>query len=681
MRGSIRIALATVILGGFCIGRSHGEFRTWRAAVGNYSTVAEFVSLKPGDVVQLRLQDGSLRELPIGKLSEADRSYVRSLPAAGGARPAAAKAPARPAAEMQTEEAANRSLKSVDREAQHCRTADEAVVLYTVFLSDNTVPQATRSAAEQNMAEWKQMAEKGLVRSATKWVTPAEVRDGRIKSALLINQGLEMVRLSQDQFGLSKLLEASTVAPDDIHADFIIATVYAIALQKFDKAQKHYEVCLRRDPDNPSVLNNLALTEIKVGRPREALQHWKAAAAICQDKRIAQNLGRLFDQAGKRKIIVPKGVLSQLSDVYTNLVVTQNVAVADAKLGWQYMMIPQEPPPDESAEVIPVNSSADSTVAVCGTGFVISDKYVLTTRSSTKGAADFMIADPREKGKNLVARLVASSKDSDLALLQCPELNSPALPTDAALPQPGSDILVAGYPLADASGLALKMVRGNTMDGVTLGDSRVGVLTYEAASTPSVGGGPVTDSMGNVVAMHWKGLESLNYRKGAGIPMSVALAFARKSVPGFRAQRPGQADLPWPEIEKQTQASTVVVLSKTPAQDVGLSKRVGEDFKVDYSCCRCNGFKAVRCLARSCINGKIAHVRQQITGRNTVNGAVLTEDVKFYTPCPVCQGRAVIPCPICAGSGIDPDLRDQAAGSRGFQKPRAVPLMGRPAGF
>ncbi|HEX4147561.1 MAG TPA: trypsin-like peptidase domain-containing protein, partial [Pirellulales bacterium] len=454
MQGPIRGVVAAAVLASLWTGESLAEFRTWRAATGDYSTVAEFVELKPGNTVSLRLKDGSLRELPIDKLSDADRAYLGSLPAAG-ATPAG-KGSQRPAGAMQSPEAADRALKAVDKEVQRCRTADEAVVLYTVFLADETLPSATRATAEKNMAEWKQMADKGLVRSGSKWLTAEEVRGGRIKAAFLINQGLEMVRLGQDRLGYDKLMEASAAAPDDIYADFIIATVYAIALQKFDEAQKHYEVCLRRDPDNPSVLNNLALTEIKVGRHREALLHWKAAAALCEDRRIAQNLGRLFDQAGKGKILVSKSVLSQLSDIYASLVIAKHVSVAHAQLGWQYMLIPQEPPPDEAApEAAPEAASSspgDPLITVCGSGLVIAKQYVLTTRSATKGASDFVIADVLEKGKTLPAKLVASSKNSDLALLECPELKSPPLPAIAAPPHPGNDVLVAGYPLADAAG-------------------------------------------------------------------------------------------------------------------------------------------------------------------------------------------------------------------------------------
>ena len=56
-----------------------GEVRTWTAAEGGFTTEAEFVALKPGNVVSLRLKDGKQREIPLDKLSDADRAYAHGL--------------------------------------------------------------------------------------------------------------------------------------------------------------------------------------------------------------------------------------------------------------------------------------------------------------------------------------------------------------------------------------------------------------------------------------------------------------------------------------------------------------------------------------------------------------------------------------------------------------------------
>lgn len=53
------------------------ELRTWKDVSGEYSTVAEFVSLKDGKV-QLKKQNGSVISVPLERLSEADRAYAKS---------------------------------------------------------------------------------------------------------------------------------------------------------------------------------------------------------------------------------------------------------------------------------------------------------------------------------------------------------------------------------------------------------------------------------------------------------------------------------------------------------------------------------------------------------------------------------------------------------------------------
>jgi hypothetical protein len=55
-----------------------GESRKWTDAGGTYSVVAEFVELKDG-VVRLRRDDGRIARIPLDRLSEADKRYVRQV--------------------------------------------------------------------------------------------------------------------------------------------------------------------------------------------------------------------------------------------------------------------------------------------------------------------------------------------------------------------------------------------------------------------------------------------------------------------------------------------------------------------------------------------------------------------------------------------------------------------------
>lgn len=644
---------------------AQAEPRTWTAASGGFSTSAEYLGTKPegatpNAIVVLRLADGTIRDVQVSLLCEADQKFIKDKLAgtpATGTAPAATTPGAAPqlapvsAGQKMDQAQADRNLAALEREAKNCKTAEEAIVMYTVFLSDPTIPDATRTAAAEKMAAWKQLSDQKLVRMGTKWVTIDEAREARIKSVFLVNQGLEMVRLNQDKLGLEKLLEASNASPEDIQADFIIATVFAIALQKFDKAETHYKICLKRDPGNPAVLNNLALSLIRLNRPQEALGFWRTAASTCHDERIVENIGRLFEQAGSKKIFVPPAVVSQLSDIYATLVLSKNVSAATHQRGWQYMPLPQQPPVDETVQAIPADSTLDPTTAVCGTGFVVMPEYILTTRASTKGSSGFLIADPNEKGKTLPAQLIASHKDYDLALIRCPGLAAPALPLDLNWARIGTEVLVASYPIIDMQASSLKVGRGVTISpGIV--NQHSGVVVYEIAKAPSVPGGPVVDSMGNAIALHWKSNAALNNRYNAGIPLSHAERFMRDNIPNFRPVSPNKADQPMDEVEKQTAKSTIVVLSQNPASDVGLNKRVGEGFLIDNSCCRCNGRTTMECPVRNCARGKISVERRVQTGRGP-QGQVLYMDVHDYVDCNNCDGSGRVRCSSCGGSGVD----------------------------
>ncbi len=656
-----------------------GEVRKWTAAQGGYSTEAEFVALKPGNVVSLRLKDGTPREIPLDKLSEVDRAYVAkasgnsvSQNSAGQGSVSDDKANGSeptPTGPPLDEETANKALKAVEEEAKRGQTAEEAVLLYNMFLGDRVLPTSMRRAAEAGRAEWQARADKGLVRLGARWVSLDEVRNAKSQAHFLRNQGLEMVRLSQDQLGLEKLLEASKADPDSVQADFIIATVYAIVAKRFDKANQHYEICLKRDPTNVPVLNNLALVEVKIGQHRDAIQHWKTAAALRYDERIAQNLGRLFLQAGQRKIPMTKSVLDQLSDVYAALVVGKNVLAADKAQGWHYMLLPEEPPPEESmSPPHEVTSAGDTTISACGTGFVIANNYIMTNRHLTKGASGFSVTNPNQKGQQLPAKLVASSKDYDLAILHCEGLDSPALPISTETPHVHSEIVVAGFPASDTLAAALKTAQGLvvTPPNPSLG----GMLQYNAIPSSGSAGGPVLDSMGNVVAIHCKSFSSMVSRYGAGLPMNRAFGFIRESIPGYQLN-PNKADLAWSDVSDLAAKSLVVVLSKAPAQDVGLTARVGNEFLEDASCCLCNGLKKIKCPYRSCARGTVPDVETVVVGK-TPQGAAIYGTNTIRVTCPNCGGKGVVTCSACRGSGIDIEVRLRIGPRRESSLPSSV---------
>jgi len=698
------------------------EYRIWSAASGSFTTDAEYLGKKSDTVIVLRRRDGVIIDVALEKLSPNDQAYVASLtsppqlapggavPAAPAAAPPAAPAPAampvaaapapgavavvapagvappvaavpggQPAAAPappavvvpKTPEEADRLFKAVDREAQLCRTPDEALDLYNAFLADQGLPAAVREAATRQVAEFKKLADQKLVRLGTKWVTREESLAARKQAVFFINQGLEMVRLNQDRIGFEKLLQASRVAPDDIQADFIIATVFAIAVQKFEEAEKHYKICLKRDPTNPAVLNNLALVLIRQNKPVEALGYWRQAAALCKDKRIVQNIGKLFEAAGSRAIFVPTAVISQLSDIYAALVIENNVSAAQARTyGWQYMVLPQEPPLDETVAALPADETVDKTIHVCGTGFCIASEYILTTRAATRGAAGFLIADPNQPGKRLEAMLTASSEYQDLSVLHCPDLKCRPLPIDNWSNKIDDEVMVAAYPLFDTEAKHLKVARGRAIRPSEY--NYYGRAVFDVPRAPSVPGGPIVDSMGNVLALSHRSSETLLNRYITGI----GVWYDHNIIPNYRRVPHNRADQPWDDIQQQVSQACVVIMAERPAADVGLNKRVGANFLVDNSCLRCSGQKTVRCPGRGCSNGKVSDFVREVTGQNPVTGQKVYLDRRISVPCKNCRGDGRVTCDSCHGSGqdnsVDRSQRGIPIGAGGSASPTSV---------
>lgn len=641
-----RVVLAAIVLVFACLrlGSISAEQRTWTAAAGGFTTVAEFIELKAGGTVSIRLTDGTTRDVPLEKLSAADRQYVtRQTESSRIAIQTQPSADSKPVTLT--------DLQDLEAEAQRCKTARDAARLYTVLLAKANLPADVRSAAEQKSASWQKMATANMVRFGKSWIPGDQYLATRRQAGELIKHALELIRLNQDKLAYEKLVEASKLDPDSIQADFIIATVFAVVAKNYDKANQHFENCRRRDPDNMAVLNNLALTEIKLGRIRNAINHWKAAAALGSDQRLVQNVGRLIDQAGKRRVAVPKSSLGQLSELYAGMVVSAKVEGASKKHGWQYMLIAAGEPEKEAAEV--VDRKYSPSVAGFGSGFVVAEHYLLTNRHVAQDATGFDIIDPTNPtAAPAPATLVAICETADLAILKCESLSAKPVALDPAPLRRGTDVMVLGYPDPTVLGAGLKSTRGSI--SALPSKELDGLCLYDAVTNPGNSGGPVCDARASVIAIHCAGFNTAS-RYGGGVPMEVAVPFIQKTVPDFSATPAGGTPMAWPEVDERVSKSTVLILVKMKEQDVGLVSRVGGDYLEDRSCNLCSGRKQVKCPVRNCARGTVPSVEVVVTGR-TPAGAPIYGESSIRVTCSHCRGDGVVTCPLCHGSGRDPEL-------------------------
>lgn len=423
------------------------ELRTWKSATGSYSTEAEFVELTADGAVRLKRKDGSTVNVPLAKLSSADQEFARSQAGAQGSRPtnANAKSP--------------KSPEEVEQDAADCRTAKEAVLVYKFYLALPNLTSQQRATATANLKAWEQKAAEDQVKLGKEWMTKDEADKIRKQADAKIAQAKEYLRLANGDLAKKTLEEASRLDPDSIQADFLMGVVYGAIANNDKKAQLHFEKCLRREPDNVSVLNNLAITLVFQKQYPQAAKHWKTAANNAPKMQaLSQNIGSLITMAGTGKYKVPPKTLQDLSEVYDDLI-TKHGNPRPAEVGFVFT------PPYGSGWGNSKGESSggkkESVVVSSGSGFVIAPHVILTNRHVVKGASGLLVLDPKDpKGEPLPAELIAESSKPDLALIRCNSLNAPAVELSAKLPPRGTDIMVLGYPLGPSFGTTLKSTRG-----------------------------------------------------------------------------------------------------------------------------------------------------------------------------------------------------------------------------
>ena len=602
-----------------------GEFRTWTAVGGEFKTEAEFIELREGDTVRLRLRSGAEKDIPLDKFSPADQEYARTH----ARKPVAGKS--------------NRVAK-LSREADRCDTAEQALQLYRIFRNDPQTTNAEREATDDALKELQELAEKKMVRMGSKWATPEEFRARRNKANSLMKQGLELLRLKQEEAFAAKFAEAAKVEPECIRADFMMGVLYSMLSSNYTKSKQYFDACAKREPNNVAVLNNVALAAMRRGDVSTAMVNWRKAVKLGPNQCIMQNLGRLIDQESQRKITLSKPLREAAVDLYATLLSMEKFEPVDFKRGWMWMFIDEESMSlarDENKDK-PVESPApkaaeDGAVVVSGgTGFVVFPHYLLTNSHVVEDGSSFDIQTSEgSKDKLLRATLVARSKKPDLAILHCPELEAAPIPIDPAVMRRGTDIMTFGYPEMFVLGASLKATCGviSAVPSSAVED----MYLFDAVVNHGNSGGPICDNRGNVVAVTTL-LIKTEVKYGGGIPGGAALDFVSKHVPGFHQLNTSRQTLEWPAIDQRVSPSTVLIWtrSKNPGTTAAVSSA---GFYEDRDCMVCNGLGMLRCGAPDCNGGMVI----DRTSRKMTS-----------TKCSVCEGKALVRCPVCSGTGIDP---------------------------
>jgi tetratricopeptide (TPR) repeat protein len=552
-----------------------GFFVSWIVAIPIVATAADrawefqgdFVSLKPGNpaVAIFQLPDKTRIEVPLAALSEADRAAIRQALESGG--PAAAEAvTARGPLGKSVTLVVPAAIKAVETDAIWCRDAADAVLVYELYLAGDALSAAERSAAEARLTEWRKLAAEKRVRQGAEWVTPEARSEARRTTDEMLQHALQLLKLGNTKLAEAELEKASRLDPEDGRAEFILGLAYALT-GSTPNAVEHFADALRRDPEDPWIVSNLAVCEFMSGRYGGLAGRFREILDIMPDAQlVADNLGVAIVTGGAAKPKMPDRIVGDLNDLYRQVVQMLKLKAVENVGGRKLAFVT---PYGKACTAGPANSlpailEPPREWVVGGraaSGVVIAAGRVLTTRRVLEDLGEVWIEDPVIPGRRLPAIEMASLEDPPVTLLKCDDLATAPLPVAAAMPAAGVEVLAAirvGGPLSGA--------KAEVMQGKVVSPARPdigGRFVHSAAVSRGPGGGPIVDASGRLVGLvaHAPRADASGNMRGLGIPVDRIWPLLKEQLADLEAtQAPASTSSP-DVIASQVPASTVRVVT------------------------------------------------------------------------------------------------------------------------
>ncbi len=173
----------------------------------------------------------------------------------------------------------------------------------------------------------------------------------------------------------------------------------------------------------------------------------------------------------------------------------------------------------------------------------------------------------------VTANVIEVDTEHDVALLQIPLRNLPALPLgDSHKVQLAQQVRVIGYPLSDVLGSSIKVTSGSIAGIVEHEGQRL--LQVDASINPGNSGGPVVNDRGEVVGVasaKLVGMEVSNV--GFAVPVEEARRLLEKKGISIAAAEAGES-LAGPELAKRVTPSVGLVTVTIGPGGVGTGKRL-----------------------------------------------------------------------------------------------------------
>jgi S1-C subfamily serine protease len=603
--------------------------------------------------------------------NEKERKVAKDAFAAAAANPT--EVPPKNGADRLVRSVTDVEVTNLEREAMKCRSAADAVDLYREFMAFADLSEKQKNKVLDRQKVWQERVAQHLVRLGTEWVSLDQARATAKLADDLIGQAFGRIKEGDYKRAKDLLEKAIRQDPSGVRADWYLGMLnspnfwnYALA------AENNFERAHKRDPENPGISNNLALSKIKMGHWGEALDSWADALRFAPEAPEAvHNLGRFVKEASAKRIRVGAPVMKRASKLYEKALAQKKGPPSNEKTGWLYSPLALSANERERAQPAVIVEDDDApngkpeakqkarrTFCGSGTGFVISPGYVLSNRHVAAGGTSFRMRRPGQDVQEHEATLVALCDDHDLALFKCEALPAAAVPLNIELPRRASEVMVLGFPFGNDLGDSLKSVRG-TVFGFDNGS-----LLINAMVNPGNSGGPICNESGQVVAVIYakrilKALDPIGSGElGYGIPVAAAMPFLTKMIADLQPVG-DEPKLGWPEVDERIGASVVMVkmyVENLPIFGNPPTSKTINPFE-DCTCTACKGRSKVPCPVTGCFKGSVAEFEASYMVSGVGAGAqVLQWPKPRDRACPGCRGAGVIDCPHCK-DGLDLNLR------------------------
>lgn len=233
--------------------------------------------------------------------------------------------------------------------AYRARTARSAISILDTFEATEKFPDSVRSRLQIQREKFLEFDRKDLLRLGNKWVTPNEFKEAAQKCSEELDAARESLKQGDGKAMVGHLERAAKWNPNAIEPNFFMGMLFSIRGNcNAPVAERYFEKVAVLNPDYAPVLNNLALTEIKLGKFDEAYVHWKQLAQInprCPE--LLQNLGRIEREGAADRLLIPKKKTASSNaktrfELFVDLAESTRTAagVTDANLGlgkgWLY---------------------------------------------------------------------------------------------------------------------------------------------------------------------------------------------------------------------------------------------------------------------------------------------------------------------------------------------------------